>query len=55
MEMMCNKFVFFCDCDIFGNFIDKKVNKCENWIFVGKGKWVLVNLFYKLGQLIKWD
>lgn len=46
---MCNKFVFFRDRDTSGNSTDKKVNKRENWIFVGYGKWVLVNLFYKLG------
>lgn len=46
---MRNKFVFFRDRDTSGNSTDKKVNKRENWIFVGYGKWVLVNLFYKLG------
>lgn len=46
---MRNKFVFFRDRDTSGNSTDKKVNKRENWIFVGLGKWVLVNLFNKLG------
>lgn len=40
---------FFRDRDTSGSSTDKEVNKRENWIFVGKGKWVLVNLFYKLG------
>lgn len=32
---MRNKFVFFRDRDTSGNSTDKKVNKRENWIFVG--------------------